>query len=45
MNINILVLCLSDGKMKFAAEQLSERAKMTYYALKTNFPANINFSV
>lgn len=29
----------SDGKMKFSAEQLSERARKAYYAIKTNFPA------
>lgn len=30
--------------MKFAAEQLSERARKAYYAIKANFPANNNFS-
>lgn len=39
------VVCTSDEKMKFVAEQLSERTKKAYYALKTNFLTNINFSM
>ena len=34
----------SDGKLKFSAEQLSERARKAYYAIKSNIPANTNFS-
>ena len=34
----------SDGKLKFSAEQLSERARKAYYAIKTNIPASTNFS-
>ena len=39
------VVFTSNGKMKFAAKQLPERARKAYYAIKANFPANNNFSV
>lgn len=35
----------SNGKLKFASEQLSERAKKAYYALKSSIPGNNNLSV
>lgn len=35
----------SNGMLKFASEQLSERAKKAYYALKSSIPGNNNLSV
>ena len=35
----------SNGNLLFASEQLSERAKKAYYALKSSIPGNNNLSV
>lgn len=39
------LLCTSNGKLKFAFEQLSERSEKAYKALKSSLPANNNLSI